>query len=212
MSICLYVYIKEEVTITTTSLRERCLEVIGAFETSHVGAKAWSVVNDSGFDGMGISAGILQWNEGQGTLQPLLKELGMTLPLPASLISAKLGSPEGRMAQVRAAEPYFKRASRIFKEYGFVNTGEYLMCLSIAVQCGSVKASVAKKMLDYQSLPHPRKALKLAQLVAGSVNPRWMADVYSRLECCLKGHGTVHGRLWNLGMHFKVDVLGVLSM
>lgn len=47
---------------------EKCYAITGAFE----GSGGFSNMTGS-FDGMGISLGILQWNFGQGTLQPLLR-------------------------------------------------------------------------------------------------------------------------------------------
>lgn len=49
---------------------EKCYRITGSFEGS--GGFANLTGN---FDGEGISFGILQWNLGQGTLQPLLKEM-----------------------------------------------------------------------------------------------------------------------------------------
>lgn len=48
------------------------LEVTGGFETN---GNPWAGVADD-FDQMGISCGILQWNIGQGSLQPLVKACG----------------------------------------------------------------------------------------------------------------------------------------
>jgi len=55
-------------------LAERCLGLTGSFETGKYAPDCfWGVTGD--FDGMGISFGALQWNVGQGTLQPLLMQL-----------------------------------------------------------------------------------------------------------------------------------------
>jgi hypothetical protein len=48
------------------------LEVTGGFETN---GNPWAGVSND-FDGMGISCGILQWNIGMGSLQPLVKKCG----------------------------------------------------------------------------------------------------------------------------------------
>lgn len=53
-------------------LLELCLHVSGGFENGH-GANYTSITGN--FDGMGLSAGILQWNAGQGTLQPLINNI-----------------------------------------------------------------------------------------------------------------------------------------
>lgn len=48
------------------------LELTGHFEDS---ASPWSAVTGN-FDGMGVSLGVLQWNLGQGSLQPLVRKSG----------------------------------------------------------------------------------------------------------------------------------------
>lgn len=53
---------------------KKCLAITGSFEGASYGG---SIGN---FDGAGISFGILQWNLGQGTLQPLLTEMYSTNP------------------------------------------------------------------------------------------------------------------------------------
>src|SRR5271157_1423445 len=55
------------------SLLELCLKVSGGFEAG-TGPSYTSLTGN--FDGQGMSAGILQWNAGQGTLQPLVTAIG----------------------------------------------------------------------------------------------------------------------------------------
>lgn len=52
----------------------RCLALTGAFETNSGYPDYFSAVAGD-FDGQGISYGVLQWNFGQGSLQPLLGDL-----------------------------------------------------------------------------------------------------------------------------------------
>ncbi len=56
---------------------KQALEITGDFETS---GSPWSQATGD-FDQQGISCGILQWNIGQGSLQPLVKAGGITLVL-----------------------------------------------------------------------------------------------------------------------------------
>ena len=51
-------------------LRELCLNITGAFE----GPNSWATCSGN-FDKSGLSCGLLQWNLGQGTLQPLLQRM-----------------------------------------------------------------------------------------------------------------------------------------
>lgn len=52
----------------------RCLALTAAFETS-TGFPDCFCATTGDFDGQGISFGVLQWNFGQGTLQPLLQRM-----------------------------------------------------------------------------------------------------------------------------------------
>lgn len=55
-------------------LARRCLALTGAFETGTGFPDCFCGISGD-FDGQGISFGVLQWNFGQGSLQPLLKEM-----------------------------------------------------------------------------------------------------------------------------------------
>src|SRR5690606_29417319 len=52
----------------------RCLALTGSFESSTNPPDCFSAITGD-FDGQGISFGALQWNLGQGTLQPLLARM-----------------------------------------------------------------------------------------------------------------------------------------
>lgn len=70
--------------MTVKETFEKCLSITGAFEGAHWGG---SIGN---FDGAGISAFILQWNLGQGTLQPLLMEMYHSDPSKFDEIAGKI--------------------------------------------------------------------------------------------------------------------------
>ncbi|BAN35901.1 peptidoglycan-binding domain 1 protein [Sulfuricella denitrificans skB26] len=55
-------------------LAYRCLALTGAFETNSGFPDCFAGLSGN-FDGQGISFGVCQWNFGQGSLQPLLKEM-----------------------------------------------------------------------------------------------------------------------------------------
>jgi hypothetical protein len=61
-------------SITNYPLDYRCLCLTGSFETGKIPPECFSALSGN-FDGQGISLGALQWNFGQGSLQPLLKEM-----------------------------------------------------------------------------------------------------------------------------------------
>ena len=56
------------------SLAYRCLALTGAFETGKGIPECFSGLSGD-FDRQGISFGVLQWNFGQGSLQPLLRDM-----------------------------------------------------------------------------------------------------------------------------------------
>jgi hypothetical protein len=57
----------------------RCLALTGSFETGAAIPDCFAGVSGD-FDGQGISFGVLQWNFGQGSLQPLLKRMFTDYP------------------------------------------------------------------------------------------------------------------------------------
>lgn len=61
-------------TITYKPLDYRCLALTGSFETGAAIPDCFAGLSGD-FDGQGISFGVLQWNFGQGSLQPLLKRM-----------------------------------------------------------------------------------------------------------------------------------------
>jgi hypothetical protein len=60
-------------------LARRCLALTGAFETGRGVPDCFCGLGGD-FDGQGISFGVLQWNFGQGSLQPLLREMSERHP------------------------------------------------------------------------------------------------------------------------------------
>jgi hypothetical protein len=60
--------------LAAEDLARRCLALTGAFETGTGFPDCFCGISGD-FDGQGISFGVLQWNFGQRSLQPLLKEM-----------------------------------------------------------------------------------------------------------------------------------------
>jgi hypothetical protein len=77
-------------------LAARCLALTGSFETGRLAPDCFAAVTGN-FDGQGMSFGALQWNFGQGTLQPLLQEMLSKHPDVASNIFG------ANLAQLRQA-------------------------------------------------------------------------------------------------------------
>jgi hypothetical protein len=60
--------------LASRDLVHRCLSLTGAFETGTGVPECFCGISGD-FDGQGISFGVLQWNFGQGSLQPLLRDM-----------------------------------------------------------------------------------------------------------------------------------------
>jgi hypothetical protein len=71
--------------ILDESVEFRCMALTGSFETDHFFPDCFAGLSGD-FDGQGISYGVLQWNLGQGTLQPLLQKINTTHPDIVELI------------------------------------------------------------------------------------------------------------------------------
>jgi hypothetical protein len=65
--------------ITTQRLDHQCLALTGAFETNQPPPDCFAGLSGD-FDGQGLSFGVVQWNIGQGSLQPLLAEMNSNHP------------------------------------------------------------------------------------------------------------------------------------
>ena len=66
-------------SIALESIEKRCLALTGSFETN-AGIPDCFAGLSGDFDGQGLSFGVLQWNLGQGSLQPLLAEMDREYP------------------------------------------------------------------------------------------------------------------------------------
>src|SRR5690349_2503801 len=102
----------------TPELLKAALLVTGRFETT---GNPWAgVTND--FDNMGISCGILQWNIGMGSLQPLVKNCGNAAVLKympvhgGQLWTACQGSVANGLQIVRAWQPNKKFKPDVLEE------------------------------------------------------------------------------------------------
>jgi hypothetical protein len=62
------------ISVDKGGLSSRCLALTGSFETGQLAPDCFAAIAGN-FDGQGMSFGALQWNFGQGTLQPLLQEM-----------------------------------------------------------------------------------------------------------------------------------------
>ncbi|MGE5840106.1 MAG: peptidoglycan-binding domain-containing protein [Deltaproteobacteria bacterium] len=64
----------KESALSQTPLEYRCLALAGSFETGERIPDCFAGLSGD-FDGQGMSLGVVQWNFGQGSLQPLLEDM-----------------------------------------------------------------------------------------------------------------------------------------
>jgi hypothetical protein len=96
--------------LASAPLAQRCLALTGAFETS-VGIPDCFAGLSGDFDGQGISFGVVQWNIGQGTLQPLLSEMvAGNADLMANLFHENLDDLKSMLAEPLSAQLEWARS------------------------------------------------------------------------------------------------------
>ena len=104
--------------IAAQGLDYKCLALTGAFETNQPPPECFAGLCGD-FDGQGISFGAVQWNLGQGTLQPLLLEmnqlhadvLGQIFGTNYTTLVAMLGEPrDAQLAWARSIQDPVKHA------------------------------------------------------------------------------------------------------
>ena len=92
--------------ILEESVEFRCMALTGSFETNQFFPDCFAGLSGD-FDGQGISFGVLQWNLGQGSLQPLLQKINTTHPdIVESIfgqnyaeLKAVLGAPKSKQLE-----------------------------------------------------------------------------------------------------------------
>lgn len=82
-------------------LAYRCLALTAGFETG-AGVPDCFTGLAGNFDGQGLSFGVLQWNLGQGTLQPLLKQIDSSHP---EVVATAFGDGYGALKSALSMRP-----------------------------------------------------------------------------------------------------------
>lgn len=91
-------------------VEKRCLALTGSFETGRAFPECFVGVSGD-FDGQGLSLGVLQWNFGQGSLQPLLQEALEKLRGPlADIFHERLPVLEAALSASREEQLTFARS------------------------------------------------------------------------------------------------------
>jgi hypothetical protein len=102
-----------------TPLQEKCFNLTKTFETSYKNPTEGFSVIAGNFDGQGISFGVLQWNLGQGTLQPMLHSLLISNRADmVAIFGAKAIELEQMLQKPRKEQIQWGDSISAYKRYG----------------------------------------------------------------------------------------------
>lgn len=171
-------------------LAYRCLALTGTFETNAPIPECFAGLSGD-FDNQGISFGALQWNLGQGSLQPLLEEMDRAHP---------------EVLKESFDEHYSERAVALM--------------FDIIVQNGGISKLVKAQIeQDFTRLERSEnweeqevaRLRIIAHRRAEAAKPRWIEDVRVRKLTIANGEGTVHGRYYQLQEQYgiRLDAVAV---
>jgi hypothetical protein len=96
--------------VAAKPLELRCLALTGTFETGQPAPECFAGLSGD-FDGQGVSLGVLQWNFGQGSLQPMLAEAVDKHPaMMEAVFQSQLGVLRAALAEDPAELMRFARS------------------------------------------------------------------------------------------------------
>ena len=131
--------------LTNVPLSERCLALTGSFETGRYPPDCFCGITGD-FDGMGLSFGVLQWNVGQGSLQPILKQMFEQHPdVSQTIFHEHFGDVQTLGSADLAAQLAFSRSIQSRGQIIEPWLG-MLMTLGRAPECQSIQAAQASKL------------------------------------------------------------------
>lgn len=236
--------------VASQPLARRVLMLTSAFETSVPAPECFATVTGD-FDGQGLSFGSLQWNFGQGSLQPILRRMdqehgasidaafgpragewravlaaeraeqiqwAQSIQTPRHvLVEPWLGlwrtlgrTAECQQLQVEASAGLFDRAVALCQRFGLVSERAVALMFDIVVQNGSISGVVEARIRDdWARFGATREVDRLpivARRRAEAANPQWVADVLARKLTIATGTGSVHGRHYNLAVHYGIGL------
>ena len=138
-----------EPELASDELPRRCLTLTATFETNRGPPECFSGVSGD-FDGQGISFGVLQWNFGQGSLQPLLAEmLTKCAPLMQSVFQSRLPVLEAALATDGDELMHFVRSIQDLNRHNLNEPwGGMFKSLGRTPECQTVQVKFARAAFD----------------------------------------------------------------
>jgi len=200
--------------ILDDSVQFRCMALTGSFETDQFFPDCFAGLSGD-FDGQGISFGVLQWNLGQGSLQPLLQKINTTDPdLVESIFGPELCGVQGyaRSAKIRATavgsfnskleacadRALFNGATALCKDFGLLSTRAAALMFDIKVQNGSISDRVKAQIEVSRDDAEVERLRIIANRRASAAKAKWVEDVRARKLTIANGQGMVHGNFYDL--------------
>ena len=131
----------------TAPLVERCLALTGSFETGRYHPDCFCAITGD-FDGQGISFGVLQWNVGQGSLQPIFKQMFERYPAVCeSIFNEYLPAIKTFGSEVLAEQLAFSRSIQVKGQIREPWLG-MLVTLGRSAECQHIQACQASRLFD----------------------------------------------------------------
>jgi hypothetical protein len=215
--------------MTNLPLPGRCLALTGSFETGKLPPGCFCALTGD-FDGQGLSFGALQWNIGQGSLQPLFQQMLEKHPALHSFVSGALSeqlafsrsiqtanrihepwrtllielgrTPECWAAQTNLVAKAYQSALRLCSRFQLTSERAVALMFDVVTQNGSINSKV---LIDHTA-DEGAKLIALADHVAAAANPKYRSDVQARKLLIAHGQGIVHGIHYDLAQTFNLTL------
>lgn len=126
----------------------RCLALTGSFETSTLPPECFCGVTGD-FDGQGISFGALQWNLGQGSLQPMFAQMIRDhRPVCEGIFHEHLATMESMLSQPVAEQLTFARSLQDLRRRVIEPWNGMLRTLGRTAEFQAIQTAAASKVFD----------------------------------------------------------------
>jgi hypothetical protein len=192
--------------ILSESVQFRCMALTGSFETNNSLPDCFAGLSGD-FDGQGISFGVLQWNLGQGSLQPLLRKIIKAEPeIVESIFAQNYKELNSMLAASKSKQLDWARSIQNLKHIlnepwngHFKTLGRQPLFQDIQVESATRLFNSASALCrDFGLLSTRAGALMFDNRRASATKAEWVEDVRTRKLTIANGQGTVHGNFYDL--------------
>jgi hypothetical protein len=182
------------------------MALTGSFETNNSLPDCFAGLSGD-FDGQGISFGVLQWNLGQGSLQPLLRKIIKAEPeIVESIFAQNYEELNSMLAASKSKQLDWARSIQNLKHIlnepwngHFKTLGRQPLFQDIQVESATRLFNSASALCrDFGLLSTRAGALMFDNRRASATKAEWVEDVRTRKLTIANGQGTVHGNFYDL--------------